>query len=437
MVDDPRVRTKVFCDTYLTAANILKDDGVTQLQTHVMYEQPEVPTLLLLDDRGNDALFIMETPVSKPLWTHNHQTYAYVESVPISIWTKDRSGVTGATARWTCEAELRRIVETYFGGAIGALRRFERLSGNEQDMGAWRFYSVKYSLVYKRAADNFVPSYPALGFGTGWQYDGDRLSGGVEGTWTGTNCTPTTDRDYLTVTKTTSDASIVHGTNLTLSTSVYPYLRYRYKCSNASVVPEILVTFTSGTQTITLPNSTIFTTGTATLTAAKTVNTVTLKSKTVAGSVIWDFTEIYSGDYVFPNCTKISPPETLNDAIIKIPYMIGNRIQALGADSIRLSMTCDLDVENPNLTWKRPQTSGSKTDQINVQVFNDISFSEAQGTMWHWLNWGKGACKTRLSRMAPNYFEDNTLELEFTEYRLSNAATRETANSRFSLDQVS
>jgi hypothetical protein len=442
---DPRSRHKIYFDTYLTPANIKKDDALTNADYMILFDQADYPLrYIFLPDLGLtvDLAFSISKEPATPRNTFNHRIYAFEETVPVNLYAVNKADVTATNLVEQAEQEIRHIVTDH---PLGSVRFIQSIKHTPIDLGDRNYLSnTTVTIRYVRANPDFnptdSPAMPWFGFGTGWNYDGDRLSGGIEGTWT-TGDNPVIDsRDFLKLTRAGSDVSTVNGTNLNLSTTVYPKFRYRYKCSNASVIPVITVGFSSGTQTITLPNSTTLTVGTATLTAAKTVNTVTASATVAAGSVYFDFFEIYAGDYVLPNCTKLSPPEFLSDAVIKVPYMVGNRIQALGADSMRITMTCDLDVENDTVTWMRPQGS-TATDKINVQVFNENRYAEAvsgaRNVPWHWVNWGKGACKMRLTRMSPSYANDNTIELEFTEYRLSSAGvSHENANTQYSLDQV-
>jgi hypothetical protein len=441
MVDDARARNLVYINTYWTPANTLKPDAVIPLVTHWQYESPELPHNWVFNGSANDAVGTIVSPTSEPLHTFNHQTYAYIENTPLVIDVKDGPTVNGRAARTILEMELRRIVEANFGGALGALRRFRKIGDNEQDMGAWRLFSVKYDLEYKRKADNYTPTYPTFGFGTGWNYDGDRTTGNVEGTWTvsGAAATQAIDSgDYFALTRAAADASTVNGTNLSLSTSIYTKIRFRYKCGNSSVKAKIIVTFSdASTQTVLAEtNNQTFGYTSVALTAAKTVDHVTLYATTAAGTVYYDFVEIYEGDYILPNCTKLTPPNILRDATLKPFGMIGAHTQAGGAELKTVTMSCDLDVEGATITWKRPQT-GSPTDKTNTEVFELIAHEEAKSVSWHWLNYGTGAMKARLTQFTPNFFGDNTLELEWTEYRLSSAGvSHENYRTRTSMDQV-
>jgi hypothetical protein len=455
MSADPRSRTKTWLDYYLDVTpdtatrlgNLLLDDAATAPTFLVQYAKPnyDLDRIMLPTTQGGkgyDLVYNVYTPESTPLHMWNHQTYGYIEKVQIEPVAMTKTGLTGTTLRWQAEQELRRITETYAGGSLGALRRFQRMSDSEEPLGALRLYGVKYELEYKRKNDNFTPTVPYFEYGTAWNYDGDRLAGGTEGTWavSGAGATQAIDNgDFLALTRAGADASTVHGTNLNLSTTLYPVIRYRYKCSNANVVPTILVTFTSGSQTITLANSTTLITAVMPLTAAKTVNTVTLQSLTSDGTVYWDFVVIYEYGYILPNCIHINDPDELREGKLSPFGMSGSHKQAGGAELKKLIMTCDLDVEGATITWKRPQT-GSPTDKTQTRVFRDISYEESRrlnNVPWHWLNWGEGAMKARLIRYEVDRFENNILTLEWEEYRNSSAdVAHEDADSRFSINQV-
>jgi hypothetical protein len=238
---------------------------------------------------------------------------------------------------------------------------------------------------------------------------------------------------------------------MTLNSSVYTKIRYRYKTSDTNIKAKIVLEFSNwadgdseavnlaaGKGQLILDNtsSITLTVGTATITAAKIVANVRLYANSAAGQVYYDFVEIYEGDYILPNCTKLTPPNILRDATLKPFGMLGAHTQAGGSELKTVSMSCDLDAEGAVVTWKRPQT-GSPTDKTKTEVFELIAYEEAKSVPWHWLNWGSGAMKVRLTQFTPNYFGDNTLDLEWTEYRLSSAGVaHESYRTRTSMDQV-
>lgn len=531
---DPRYRTKLWLDTNILAANLVLDDNTTPATFLVQYANPDYGmerVMMPSPGKDRDIVFSVGELNSTPLPTWNHATYGYNETVPIEIATLSKTGCTGTDLQWQAEQELRRISETYFGGALGVLRRLERKTSETADMGGWPLFKVKYILEYKRSNSNYTPTYPYFGFGTGWNYDGDRLAGGVEGTWvvdkdsvgtsvgvgsttsvmsssyveaddtwngfyltftsgvnvgvtrlvtdfaaTGdpvigtftTNAFPavytagdtfalsesagteqTIDNgDFLALTYTAAEVFTTHHNSLALLSATYKKIRIRYKCGNANVKAKVTVTGSTGTQTVlAATNSTTFTVVEVALvpaTVGTTIQTVSLYATTATGTVYYDFVEIYDNNYILPNCTKLSPPQRLRDAWIIINGKISNSAQALGADSVEISMTCDLDCEGTETstgvtlpTWKRPQLITTKTDQTQLLVFDKIMYEEAKNVPWHWLNWGTGACKVRLTEMTPNFYGDNTLELKWTEYRLSSGSvSHENELSRFSTEQV-
>jgi hypothetical protein len=152
-VEDPRHRTKDYLDPlsghipagHLDGANLLKNDGVTQASFKVCWADPPYPIKTVFVTKGVDVQFTVGIPDSAGL----PLGVGYMENVPISIFTIDKTGITGTNLRWQAEAELRRVTETY---PLGSLRSLERMSDNEQSLGSTTLYSVIYNMRYKRYA---------------------------------------------------------------------------------------------------------------------------------------------------------------------------------------------------------------------------------------------------------------------------------------------
>lgn len=145
-VQDPRQRSKVWLDTYLIAGNLTKDDNSTPASFITCWADPPYPIIKVLETKGIDLAFSIATPLSEGLPVG----VGYIEHVPISVYTIDKTGITGNKLRWKGEAELRRLAETY---PTGSLRRpWERMNPNEQNLGSATLYSVTYVLPYKRYA---------------------------------------------------------------------------------------------------------------------------------------------------------------------------------------------------------------------------------------------------------------------------------------------
>jgi hypothetical protein len=119
--------------------------------------------------------------------------------------------------------------------------------------------------------------------------------------------------------------------------------------------------------------------------------------------------------FIFPNVLKITLPNVNNDVFIQMPGRIGDYPQALGAESLEIQLTCDLDMEHTNLTWKRSQIA-AKTDYSNFQVFLDIMHNAAVNQTHQHLTLDWGVFDVRLIRMEPAYGGSNIITLTFKEY---------------------
>ncbi|MCJ7431103.1 hypothetical protein MUO83_07850 [Candidatus Bathyarchaeota archaeon] len=115
----------------------------TQVNFIVCFGNPNYAVVRVFIDKDVDLVFSVGTPDSEALPVG----IGYLEKVPISIFTIDKTGITGTELRWKAEAELRRVNETY---PLGSLRSLERISDNEKNLGSTTLYSVTHTLRYKR-----------------------------------------------------------------------------------------------------------------------------------------------------------------------------------------------------------------------------------------------------------------------------------------------
>jgi len=152
MVYDARNRTKVFLTTYLTAGNMKEDNGATDAAFIVHFSDPPYPLkLVFFGDKNIDIIFAVDTPVSTAKLDWDGYIIGYRETVPIHIFTVDKTGITGTELRWKAEVELRRIVETYpIDPAASFYRSLNRINKNDVWMGGWILHSVTYNLTYER-----------------------------------------------------------------------------------------------------------------------------------------------------------------------------------------------------------------------------------------------------------------------------------------------
>ena len=149
MVEDARYRTKVFCDTYLTAANILKDDAASQAAFAVIFKDPPYPILkeFYADSTPANALLCIGESRSTALLDTDQAPYGYEEHVPIRILCVDKIGVTGTKLKWTVEAELRRICEN---NPTGSYRYLEVIDAGDEDIDGTRLYGINTVMSYVR-----------------------------------------------------------------------------------------------------------------------------------------------------------------------------------------------------------------------------------------------------------------------------------------------
>jgi len=275
----------------------------------------------------------------------------------------------------------------------------------------------------------------SISYGHGFLYDGDRLVGGVEGAWTASGAGASqalSEGDFLALTRAGADASTTHGTALSLSTTTYTKARFRYKCSNSNVKAGILVTFSSGTQTIlAATNSTTLTPVVVTLTAGKTITGITLYATAAAGTVYYDFLLIYKNDFAIPHSTQIDFIPTPRYAHHKTFGMIGEQTHNGGSEPAEWHLNADLTIG----TWKRVG------DALAGEVFLDIVHNSATEP-WQWFNSELGQCKVTVDM--PNYHRaasgqslDWALACTLREKRISSAGcSHETYTSRFHLDLI-
>ena len=440
---DPRYRHRLYLNAYITAANITKDDNITQAPIITQFEKPPYPLkFIYFWPKYQDGVYTVLTPTATPLVDYTETVYAYDEAVPIEISCVSRPGtITGDLLRWKMEHELRNVVEE--NPYPGSIRHsLIRVTATDRDVGAFKLHTVTYLLRYRVIAETYAPTAPTFAHGLTWTYDGDRLSGGVEGDWDITNhlggsTVATTINSqanlYLNCTNYVGDAYIHNETSLGISTTLYPTLRVRYKTSgNATVRID-----TDDETVMTERSSSTFTTEAFTLTTGQTLDEIRIYLCDNTGTITIDFIQIAAGMYILPNCLTLSPPSLVNDAVLNIPGRVGSLIQSLGARSLDITMTCDLDLEPDDVTWKRPQDDTPKTDANNADIFYETSHlgaSDAQNP-WTWLDLGEPAMqfKARLVEVTPDYRgAAGVVRLLWREYRHGDASG-ETTSERFGL----
>jgi hypothetical protein len=456
---DPRYRMKVWLDAYLTSTNILKDDALTSATYITHFADPDYNIKRVFITKGIDLVFSIDKTTAKPKEDYLHKIYAFEESVLITICAINKSGLTAANVVEQAEQEIRHVFTDYLYGAathvLGSIRGIDSVKHDPVDLGHCLMWSTTVTVKYERANDEYVPTTPAFDHTVGFIYEGDRLAGGIEGTWDiddaghlgGSTVVTTINSENnvdMHLTNYVADAFIHSNdggtTPLGLTPTAYPYIRWRYRTSGESARARIDLV-DSGGHVINVLTGTLspmtWQVGSAGIDFgdAHTISDIRLYACNGAGNVYYDFVEIYGGTYILPNVTKMSPPLLLQDAVIQIPGRFGSINQALGSQSMEIRMTCDLDMEHTNLKWKRLQT-GASTDINNIDILLETAHRGAGTTSWVWLDIGDPAMqfKARLVEVNPAYSEEgNSVELTWREYRHGTAGN-ETTSERFGLN---
>ena len=442
LTTDPRSRHKIYLDGNLVATHLKKDNGTTNADYITCFDEPPYPMKRVFLTKGIDLVFSIGKEDAKQLTTYNHYPYAFEESVPITVSAVNKSDVTGTNLVEQAEQEIRRIITAL---PLGSIRSIDTVKHKPVDLGATQLYSSTVTVKYIRPNDDYVPTAPAFDYGVGFTYEGDRLTGGVEGTWDVTNhkgaATATftiNSENNLVLTTDGADEIYTHnGTELgsAINTTTYTKIRWRYKRTGNTGAKIVVTYHTAAAQTVLIVGaSNTFTVGSATLTPDDHIHEIQLYASAAAGTVVYDFIEIFSDTYILPNVTNMSPPLILQDAVIPIPGRLGSINQALGSGSMEIRMTCDLDMEHTNLKWKRDLT-GAPCDVNNIDILLETAHRGGGITPWIWLDIGDPAMqfKTRLVEVNPAYSEaGNTVELVWREYRHGTAGN-ETTSERFGL----
>lgn len=250
---DPRYRQKTYLETYLTANNMKLDNATTNAKILICFSNADLPLHQIFTTLAYDGVITIGKDQAEALYDFNHKPYAFVESVPISIYAVNKAGLTASNLIEQIEQEIRRITTTYPAVNGSSIRKIETIRNPEPiDVGGEYLYSTTVTFSYKRSNDDYTGS-------------------GITITW-GPSATPT-------------------------------------------------------------------------------------------------------GTYEFPNITYRSVPAKVNNTNLDIIRRMGSITQKLGAPDYIVTIKADLDMEPANKTWRRAQSSASKTDTVNWQAVQDIFFN--------------------------------------------------------------
>jgi hypothetical protein len=426
---DPRYRHKSWLDIYLTATNLKEDNGSTNATYITCFDEAPYPLSQVFLTKEVDLIFSIGKKAAQALEDYLHYPYAFIETVPITLYAVNKSGLTATNLLEQAEQEIRHIATHYPVVAGASIRSIDASEYKQENLGGAKLWTCTVTIKYKRANDDYVPSTPTISYGSYWTFDCDHTSGGIEGTWTftqGAGSTATQAANVygldLNCTVFGADSSTVNGTNIGVSSTTYTTIRWSYKTTGDSTA-KIIITFSdASTQTVLSETaSSTYTVDSATITSGKTIDHITLYNCDGVGHVYYRFLQICKGTYIFPNVVDLKGPFHINVADIAVPGRQGNITQIMGSGLEEYELTCDLDIEHSNLTWKRPQTSSSKTDYNNDDIFRQLThFTPAASYgVWEWLDLGDPTVQMRVNVLErqPDFGEGKLLKLKVREYR--------------------
>ncbi len=428
-------RNKLLLDSYLTGANLLKDDGDTEASFITQFAHPDYPLPQIFLTKGVDLIFSVargESP-AEALMTRDKKPYAWKESVTITINCINKAGLTAINLLEQAEQEVRRVYGSNPTVTGYTVRKITRGKDTTENYISTVVYGLDLEISYWRLNDQYTATYPKISYGSGAIFDGDDVD-----PWTfvaGSGATATfssLESDYyeIDVTDNPDDNSsyIYNTTSLGLSTTLYGNIRYRYAVTGTAKCTIYLLFSDTTSQTI-LSNgtATTMTVATVPLTTAKTLNDIVVYNASGVGEVFVDFLQVYAGDFVFPNVEKVELIPAIRDAELEVPGMIGSTLQGMGAPSATVEVDACLSMGS----WKTPNTSFA----VPGSIFLTITQALANNITWEWFDAGDFALRVRYSGRTPTFTLQADLDivkLEFKEFYMGSRNT-ELESERFSL----
>lgn len=163
---DPRNRIKTVIDTYLTAANIKKDDGATNASTITCFDGASYPISRLFLTKTVDAVAVISRGSTSTLYTDRlsgHKPYAFEEGVKIEIYAINKSGITASNLAEKYEQEIRRIFTTY--DPYSTVRDLDTIEPSMIDLGYIQMCKTGVTIRYKRPNDDYTNSGVTITYG--------------------------------------------------------------------------------------------------------------------------------------------------------------------------------------------------------------------------------------------------------------------------------
>jgi len=163
---DPRNRIKTVIDTYLVAANITKDDGVTNATTVTCFDGATYPIYRVFTTKTVDAVAVISRGASSVLytdWVFGHKPYGFEEQVKIDIYAINKTTITASNLAEKYEQEIRRIFTVY--DAYTNVRDIDTVAPSTIDLGYSYLTKTTITIKYKRTNDDYTPTVPSITWG--------------------------------------------------------------------------------------------------------------------------------------------------------------------------------------------------------------------------------------------------------------------------------
>ncbi|MFA5365195.1 MAG: hypothetical protein WC325_08460 [Candidatus Bathyarchaeia archaeon] len=140
---------------------------------------------------------------------------------------------------------------------------------------------------------------------------------------------------------------IQNNTNIGLSTIIYPTILFRYMTTSNAKAKIVAVFSDASTQTILDDTeNTSWTASKATLTTSKTLDHLQLYADSGTGHVYYDFTLVCTGQFTFPQWTRLNVQLPNFYSKTRIPSKVTNRNSYMGADDAQVTLNGDIDDQN-------------------------------------------------------------------------------------------
>jgi hypothetical protein len=163
LTTDPRSRTKIYLDTYLTPANIDGDyitcfDGADYPIKYLFNAALGVDTDLVLSI-GEESTVTEDTIYDLP--------YKDTVSIPITLYAVNKTGITATNLIEQAEREIQKVLVDH-ALSIGSTskRSLSSSKPNRIDLGNGSYlWSKVVTIKYERSNDDHVPTYPTITYG--------------------------------------------------------------------------------------------------------------------------------------------------------------------------------------------------------------------------------------------------------------------------------